>query len=51
MEKRHKQRPLENFGEIASAKEIIILDIPDEYQYLDEELIEILRLSIDQYLT
>lgn len=50
MEKRHKQRLMENFRDDILSKEIIVLDIPDEYQYMDEELIDILKTSIDSYL-
>jgi predicted protein tyrosine phosphatase len=46
MEKRHKQRLMERFGEALSGKKIIVLDIEDNYQYLDEELIEMLRVSV-----
>jgi predicted protein tyrosine phosphatase len=31
-------------------KDIVILDIPDEYEYMDEELIEILKASVLNYL-
>lgn len=50
MEKRHKQRILEKFGSEMNFKEIIILDIPDDYQFMDPELIEDLRTKIDHYL-
>lgn len=50
MEKRHKQLLQEKFEQSLTGKEIIILDIPDNYQYMDEELIDILRASVTQYL-
>lgn len=50
MEKRHKQRLLENFTNEVIGKQIIILNIPDEYQYMDEELIDILKSLIDPYI-
>jgi len=31
-------------------KEIITLDIPDDYQYMDEELIEELNAKVADYL-
>lgn len=49
MEKKHKQRLLENFSLPTSGKEIIILDIPDEYHYMDNELIEIIKTSVSSY--
>ncbi|MBI1770734.1 MAG: protein tyrosine phosphatase [Bacteroidetes bacterium] len=51
MEKKHKTRLEEKFPNATSTKEIIILDIPDEYQYLDPELIETLRASVGPYLS
>lgn len=49
MEKKHKQRLTQNFPVVTSQKEIIVLGIPDEYQYMDEELVEILRSSTEGY--
>jgi len=49
MEKKHKQRLVQYFPEATSQKEIIVLGIPDEYQYMDEELVEILRSSTEGY--
>jgi predicted protein tyrosine phosphatase len=50
MEKRHKERMIENFPVLTSEKKIIVLDIPDEYQYMDSELIEIIKTAISTYL-
>ena len=50
MEKKHKQRMHENFAMVARDKNIIVLDIPDEYQYMDSELIEIINTSVSSYL-
>jgi predicted protein tyrosine phosphatase len=49
MEKRHKQKLKEKFGSVMDGKEIIILDISDDYQYMAEELIEILKSSVAAY--
>ncbi len=50
MEKKHKQRITEKFPEETNSKKIIVLDIPDEYQFMDEELIESIKTSVDVYL-
>ena len=50
MEKRHKQMLQEKFNEALSKKAIIVLNIEDNYQYMDEELIETLRASVGPYL-
>lgn len=46
MEKKHKQRLTERFSENLSGKQLYILDIPDEYSYMDEELIESIQTSV-----
>ncbi|MET0570107.1 MAG: protein tyrosine phosphatase [Pedobacter agri] len=50
MEKKHKRRIKEKFSEEIVDKKIVIMDIPDEYQYMDKELIEELNLKTLDYL-
>jgi predicted protein tyrosine phosphatase len=50
MEKRHKQRLQDKFEQLLNNKKIVILEIEDNYQYMDEELIEVLRTSVNPYL-
>lgn len=50
MEKKHKERLRDKFQSLIDGKEIITLDIRDEYLYLDPELIEILKTSVSPYL-
>ena len=50
MEKRHKQRMMENFALEMQGKKVVVLDIPDEYQYMDEELVESIKLAVSPYL-
>ncbi|HWX02645.1 phosphotyrosine protein phosphatase [Collimonas sp.] len=40
MEKKHKNRIQAEFGRLLEHKRIHVLDIPDEYQYMDPELVE-----------
>lgn len=47
MEQKHKRIIRERFP---IQKEIIVLDIPDEYQYMDEELVEMIKASVAPYL-
>ncbi len=49
METRHKQIIKQKFLTKLTAK-IIVLDIPDEYQYMDEELILTLTTAVTPYL-
>lgn len=50
MEKKHRQRLYEKFPFLSGTKEIIVLDIPDDYQYMDRELVEHLRACLQPYL-
>ncbi len=50
MEKKHKKRLIEDFPNLCNSKQIIVLDIPDEYQYMDIELIENIKASVSPYL-
>lgn len=50
MEKKHKQRIKEKFSEATSQKQIIVLDIPDDYQFIDPELVEEIETKVGGYL-
>jgi len=50
MEKKHKQRITEKFHAVSYQKLIITLDIPDDYQFMDPELIEDITTKVDHYL-
>jgi protein-tyrosine phosphatase len=50
MEKKHKQRLIEKFPEETAQKNIVILHIEDEYKYMDEELINMIKISVEPYL-
>lgn len=50
MEKKHGQRINDKFKDEVTDKEIIILHIPDDYQYMDEELIDELNNKISAYI-
>lgn len=42
METEHTKQLKQRFPEIMQAKKVIVLDIPDEYEYMDEELVGML---------
>ena len=50
MEKKHKQRLQAKFTRLIEYKKIITLDIPDDYQFMDSELIHILNEAVEAYL-
>ncbi len=50
MENRHKTRILEAFRDLETLPFIDSLDIPDEYEYMDRELIEAIREGTEHQL-
>lgn len=50
MEKKHRKRLEERFAEALEGKTLIVLDIPDDYAYMDEELVEMIGAGIEPYL-
>jgi len=50
VEKKHKLRIRQNFRDDSTGKKIVILDIVDEYLYMDPELIDMIKVSVDPYL-
>jgi len=51
MEKKHKERLGEKFRALVDSKKIVILDIQDDFKYMDPELIEILKVSVTPHLS
>ena len=50
MEKKHKNRIIAKFTRLMEHKCIHILDIPDDYKYMDIELISHLEDAVEPYL-
>jgi predicted protein tyrosine phosphatase len=50
MEKKHLRRLQDKFPEEIVDKQIICLHIPDEYQFMQSELVELLQASVEPYL-
>jgi predicted protein tyrosine phosphatase len=50
MEEKHKNRLKSQFTRLLNHKDIQVLDIPDEYQYMDNELVEIMEQTVGSYL-
>jgi predicted protein tyrosine phosphatase len=50
MEKKHRQRMQEKFPQETAEKRIIVLDIPDDYRYMDPELLEEIRTKVEVYI-
>lgn len=47
MEGKHQQKLRSRFPEELNDSEVHVLDIPDEYQFMDPELIQVIRDSVD----
>ena len=43
MENKHKQRILAEYPRLTKYKKIIVMNIPDDYKYMDCKLIEVLK--------
>jgi predicted protein tyrosine phosphatase len=50
MEKVHRSRLNEKFRKYLGGKRIAVLGIPDNYEYMDEELVKLLKLRCQPYL-
>ena len=50
MEKHHKYKLILNFPDEIKTKEIHILEIPDNYKFMDKELIEEIKISVSNLL-
>jgi len=49
MEKKHYQRIKEKYQDIIKNKKVLTLHITDDYPYMDEHLIELLKCYVDKY--
>ena len=50
MEEKHKSRLKAEFNRLLEGKTIHVLDIPDDYKYMDPELVEQLELCVPSLL-
>lgn len=50
MEKKHKQILTQHHRDVLENKKIVILDIPDDFKFMDTDLINLLQLSVNPYL-
>jgi predicted protein tyrosine phosphatase len=50
MEQKHKNRLVADFSRILEHKPIHVLDIPDDYQYMDPDLVSIVKETVSHRL-
>ena len=50
MEEKHKSRLLAEYGRMLEQKAIHVLDIPDQYRYMDPDLVDELERSVEAIL-
>ncbi|MBU2524386.1 phosphotyrosine protein phosphatase [Patescibacteria group bacterium] len=50
MEKRHKNKLQKKFKKNSKGKKIFVLNIPDEYDYMDKGLITVLKRVVPKYI-
>ena len=50
MEKKNLRRLREKYADELSGKITVTLNIPDEYEYMDDDLVDILKSCVEEYL-
>jgi predicted protein tyrosine phosphatase len=50
MEKRHRAQLAQGFKRYLSGKKVVCLDIPDNYQFMQPELVALLQERVPQHL-
>jgi len=47
MEQKHQRFIVSHFGQIVQYKPVHVLDIPDDYQFMDDELVDAIRSAVE----
>lgn len=50
MEKFHRDKLASRFKAAFKTKRLVVLDIPDNYEYMDPELVRILKAKVPRYV-
>lgn len=51
MERIHQQRLKRDFGKLLAGKKVAVLDIPDDYEFMEPALVDLLEERCAPYLT
>jgi predicted protein tyrosine phosphatase len=49
MERRHRAKLVSRFGGLLGERRVICLDIPDDYDYMDPALVDLLREKVGRF--
>ena len=49
MEKKHVERLQDKFAEALEGKSLFCLNIPDDYEFMDAELVELLKGAVEEH--
>ena len=50
MEKKHLRYIRDKYPDIISGKRIIVMNIPDDFEFMDDELIDLLESGVSEYI-
>jgi len=50
MEPVHRRRLNEKFAAMLKTKKVVVLAIPDNYEFMNDELVTILKTKVERYL-
>ena len=50
MEKHHRNKIQKHFYSALKSKRVVVLDIPDDYEFMDEGLVKLLKAKMLRYL-
>ncbi len=50
MEKAHRNKLTQKFKNQLKDKKVVVLDIPDEYEYMQPELVQLLKAKVSRYV-
>lgn len=50
MQRAHRNRVISRFGKLLRHKEVVVLNVPDNYEYMDPALVEVLMGKVAPYL-
>ena len=50
MEKSHRNRVMKKFRDQLKGKRLVVLGIPDEFEYMQPELVNLLKVRVARYV-